>query len=58
MPSKERKKARALFKFAGTNYNLGVTDPPYESKIKDLQMGFHKSSDFGYTRRKSFAVYD
>src|SRR6266705_1399635 len=41
------KKARALFSTAGAAYNLAVTDPIYQSRIKSLQLGYHKSTELG-----------
>lgn len=40
-------KARVLFATSGFNYDLAVTDPPFEAQIKALKNGNHKSTALG-----------
>jgi hypothetical protein len=42
-----KRTARAVFQAAGICYNLSVTDPPFEQKLKALSVGYHDSQELG-----------
>lgn len=42
-----KQRARALFRLGAHHYNLSITDPPVEEKLKSLANGIHKSSELG-----------
>jgi len=40
-----KQRARALFQLGSHHYNLAVTDPPVEEKLKSLSNGMHRSPE-------------
>lgn len=42
-----KRKARVSFLLGTKHYSLALTDPPFESRVKALQLGEHVSSELG-----------
>jgi len=42
-----KKKARVLFRVGNADYNLALTDPPFENGLKKLELGYHRSKELG-----------
>src|SRR5207245_1958362 len=38
-----KRKARVLFRVGNADYNLALTDPPFDNCLKKLELGHHKS---------------
>jgi hypothetical protein len=45
-----KRRSRVLFKQGHTDYNLPLTDPSFEQRLKRLDLGFHKSEEIGISR--------